>query len=180
MKASSRCSPGKASIKSSESVPSVDTTPVHMTDCMPPIMSGFPFNRNSWHEGQRLLGDAKRLQRQESVERTPSPPPKNLPIFRHNHSLKYSGGALHGSIGDSPKLFDHNYVEESSSTQSEESGLVSICSRQRVSFFFFKTGCWSYHIFPSILNTYLCARVTLNNLNPIHQESTVKQKASPC
>ena len=58
----------------------------------------------------------KNFQRQESIERTPSPlsskVPQMPPILRHNHSLKYSGGALHGN--DSPQIFDHNYGAENS------------------------------------------------------------------
>ena len=91
--------------------------PVYMTDCMPSIMSGFPFNRNSWH-------DPRPLQRQESMEGSPSPQMSSSPtsassnsnfppILRHNHSLKYSGGALHGN--ESPKMFDHNFEDNNTS-----------------------------------------------------------------
>ncbi len=60
----------------------------------------------------------RRLSKQASFEGTsPSPPKNNAPTVQRNHSLKYSGGALHGEGGGSGGAaasleFDHNFVRE--------------------------------------------------------------------
>ena len=96
--------------------------PVTVTDC---FIMNFPFNhRNSWHQEQAASGSSRinkdpRLLRQNSFENkshSASPVPtapgslehQPAQMLRHNHSLKYSGGALHGDPS-LPQGFDHNY-----------------------------------------------------------------------
>lgn len=93
--------------------------PVTVTDC---FIMNFPFNhRNSWHQEQAASGSSRKadnkLLRQNSFEKShsssPVPTPGSLEhqpaqMLRHNHSLKYSGGALHGDPS-LPQGFDHNY-----------------------------------------------------------------------
>lgn len=85
----------------------------------------------------KIMSGLKQLHRQESIEGTPSPQmgssPTLPPIMRHSHSLKYSGGALHGN--DSPQIFDHTYNLENHgpqllSTTSLAAGSVYPFSRQ--------------------------------------------------
>jgi hypothetical protein len=102
--------------------------PVYLTDCMPPIMSGFPFNRNSWHDSSpksnaaEQPGGIRNVSRQDEVaeQQTPSPPQKSMTILRHGHSLKYSGGALHGNH-QNPQEFDHNFVPPNAADNALES-----------------------------------------------------------
>ena len=98
--------------------------PVTVTDC---FIMNFPFNhRNSWHQEQAASGSSRikdpRLLRQNSFENkshSASPVPtapgslehQPAQMLRHNHSLKYSGGALHGDPS-LPQGFDHNFSQE--------------------------------------------------------------------
>lgn len=96
--------------------------PVTVTDC---FIMNFPFNhRNSWHQEQAAASGSSRIKdprllRQNSFENkshSASPVPtapgslehQPAQMLRHNHSLKYSGGALHGDHSLS-QGFDHNY-----------------------------------------------------------------------
>lgn len=88
----------------------------------------------------KIMSGIKQLHRQESIEGTPSPqmgssPTNNLPpILRHGHSLKYSGGALHGN--DSPQLFDHTFNLENHHPQLlSTTGSVYPFSRQHFDIF---------------------------------------------
>ena len=107
--------------------------PVTLTDC---IIMNFPFNRNSWHhDNPETVTPPKKisgLHRQDSFEKSHSPSPippgssssPKLQVLRHNHSLKYSGGALHGN--PNPQHFDHHYSQESF-VQNEQQGFL-FCS----------------------------------------------------
>ena len=92
--------------------------PVTVTDC---VIMNFPFNRNSWTPDQSASSKKTGLLRQSSFEKSHSPSPvahgssplsqEPAQMLRHNHSLKYSGGALHGDPS-LPQGFDHNFSQE--------------------------------------------------------------------